>query len=422
MAPRRPETKKDKAKAKARQAALLARKAAGGSNSVDPKQLLAEATSKLESGDAPAAARLAKRAYEHVDELDGGRRAGAVLTLLGEIHVEMGEVDEARAYFLQAVQAAPDDGPEPLPDDVGGGAEKFLWLAQLSEEGGKDSVSWFERGAAVLRAQIGKLSEALESASSTILSSSSSSARTAANAALEEKKRKLAETLCAVAEVYMTDLSWEADAEQRCEALVTEAGLLAPDDAETWQTLANVRISQARPADARAALERSLSLWTQLPPEHPAVPAFPTRVGLARLLMEVEMEERALDVVERLVLEDDQSVEAWYLGGYALYTLGEKRKEKEKAGGEQQKKEQEEADSDVGDWRTNWKLARQWLTQCLTLFQVQEYEDVRLGEHTKELLEAIRAELGDAADEDDDGDWEDAEDDDDEQDGDEEMQ
>ncbi len=89
---------------------------------------------------------------------------------------------------------------------------------------------------------------------------------------ISEKKRRLADTLCAVAEVYMTDLSWEEDAEQRCEALVTEASLLAPDMAEAWQTLANVRISQARTEEARAALQRSLDLWKDLPPDDPAIP------------------------------------------------------------------------------------------------------------------------------------------------------
>jgi hypothetical protein len=30
--------------------------------------------------------------------------------------------------------------------------------------------------------------------------------------------------------------------------------------------------------------------------------------------MEVEMELQALQVLERLILEDDESIEAWYLG------------------------------------------------------------------------------------------------------------
>ena len=180
-----------------------------------------------------------------------------------------------------------------LDESVGGGPEKFLWLAQLSEDGGQDSVKWFERGAQSLRGQIQVLADM--------------PARTAEQeAALEERKRKLAGTLCGVAEVYMTDLSWEADAEQRCEALVTEATLVAPALAETWQTVANVRISQQRMDDAKAALSRSMEIWRDLPPQHPDVPDFPTRISLARLLLEAEMRPESMEVLERLVGDDDE--------------------------------------------------------------------------------------------------------------------
>ena len=170
-------------------------------------------------------------------------------------------------------------------------------------------------------------------------------------ASYEERQMKLGEVLCAVAEVYMTDLSWEEDAEQRCETLVTEAMLIAPSSPETWQTVANVRISQERVDEARAALKRSLELWQDLPPEHAAVPEFPVRIGLARLLLEVEMEEEASIVLERLVNEDDQSVEAWYLGGWCLYIVGEKVREAKA----------QDQNGEVDAWKSVWASARRWL-------------------------------------------------------------
>jgi tetratricopeptide (TPR) repeat protein len=361
MAPTRPQTKK---KSKSKQ---LSRKPISSSDPAAIRNLLTSATALLEQGDALTARKLARDALKAIEDASPSTSLplGAALTLLGAIAVETGDVDQARTYFLQAVETDP-EGLQ--PDNVGGGAEKFLWLAQLSEEGGKDSVGWFERGAGALRGGIARAEEAKQVDIA------------------EEKKRKLAETLCAVAEVYMTDLSWEEDAENRCETLVAEAGLVAPDHADTWQTVANVRISQERIEEARAALERSMDVWRDLAPEDMRVPAFPTRVGLARLLMEVEMEERAVEVVERLVVEDDDSVEVWYLGGYAHYTLGLKMKE-----GKEPKED---------EWRRTWRLARGWLAQCLLLFQQQEYEDERLGEHANELLEIIRKEIGDGEGED----------------------
>ena len=100
--------------------------------------------------------------------------------------------------------------------------------------------------------------------------------------------------------------------------------MVAPDSPEPLQTLASVRLSQEKLEDARAALTRSMEIWTDLPPEDPSVPDFPTQISLVRLLMEAEMEEQALDVLERLVEEDDHSVEAWYLGGWCLNLLAAK--------------------------------------------------------------------------------------------------
>ncbi|RYO95748.1 hypothetical protein DL764_007601 [Monosporascus ibericus] len=446
MAPRRPDKKsKKRGKEAISRAAAAAASGPSSSSSSDkpalsPLVLVRAAEHRLQEGDAPGAAALAGSALEqaqagdHDDKEDG---ALAALNLLGQVNLELGDLESARACFLRAVDADPDGARD---EAVGGGAEKFLCLAQLSEEGGRDSVRWFERGAAALRARIQVLEE--EEAGKGTSTTTHSRRETAAGGGkdndaeemvgqqqlseLQELKRKLAMTLCSVAEVYMTDLSWETDAEARCEVLVTEATLVAPDYAETWQTLADVRISQQRPDDARAALARSLDLWRGLPPEDPLVPAFPSRVGLARLLMEVGLERDAIEVLERLVAEDDLSVETWYLGGWGLFVLGEKQKEKEaegKNGGSKASAEagrrKEEGQGDEGeeeDWKTSWISSRVWLNQCLHLYKLQDYEDEPLGEHARELLAEIAKELGEAPigeDDDEDG-WEDAGDSDEE--------
>ncbi|EFQ28741.1 TPR domain-containing protein [Colletotrichum graminicola] len=352
----------------------------------NPALLLVEAATKLQEGDLENAVSAAKKALDGTGV--GGDYELAAVNLLGLIAIEMGEVDEARAYFLRAVEL---DIDGTLDERIGGGPEKFLWLAQLSEEGGQDSVNWFDKGAQSLRGQIQLLAD---------LPKRSAEQETQ----LEERKRKLGGALCAVAEVYMTDLSWEADAEQRCEALITEAGLVAPESAETWQTVANVRISQEKVEEARAALARSLELWVNLPPLDPNVPDFPTRISLVRLLLEVEMEKEAIEVLERLVGDDDQSVEAWYLGGWALFIIGEKVKGKSES----------QLDEDDEDWKSTWDTSRRWLMRCQKLYREQEYEDERLGEHAKELLASINKELGDPPAEDEDDGWEDAGSDEDE--------
>ncbi|KAF2657536.1 TPR domain-containing protein [Lophiostoma macrostomum CBS 122681] len=334
-----------------------------------PEALLVQAAALLQTSQPEEALVQAKRALGLLQPTSEPTTAALpALNLLGEINVELGDPEAAREVFYAA--AALD------PDGVFEGAEKFLWLAQLNEEGGSESVRWFEKGVEVLKREIGELEERMKKPEVAEM--------------LEEKKQKMANALCGIAEVYMTDLSWEEDAERRCEAAVTEALLVAPESPEPLQTLASIRISQTKIEDARTALGMSMELWKDLDPDDPQVPDFSTRISLSRLLMEAEMEDEAIEVLERLVGENDESVEAWYLGGWCLHLLAEKQK----AAGEQ-------------DTATTLQRAsRDWLENCLKLYTMLEYEDDRLKEHTDELLQGLNGTLGPATGEEDEQ-WED---------------
>ncbi|KAI9767267.1 MAG: hypothetical protein M1840_005867 [Geoglossum simile] len=341
--------------------------------SLSPENLLTEATALLHTGQATEALPLAQRALSLLNPPSLSTKAALpALNLLAEINIELGDIDAARSNLLEAVPLDPDGT---VPEYEGGGAEKFLWLAQLCEEGGEESVRWFERGVDVLQREIGSLKSSKEEAETL----------------LEEKRKKLASALCGIIEVYMTDLALDPTAESRCESLIASALLHAPHSPEPLQTLASIRISQLRHADARAALTRSLELWQHLPPDSAGVPDFPTRVSLARLLLETEMGDAAIEVLEGLVGEDDGSVEVWYLGGWGLYLMGEGKKKTglvervEEGGGE--------------DWRVLWIAAREWLQNSLKLYQLLEWEDERLRDHAQELVESLNAELGGADEE-----------------------
>ena len=347
--------------------------------------LLTLAREKLGQGDIEEADACAGKALRLLNTTP---EEGAAVMLAGQIKVELGDLVSARGFFLRAVDLDPDGA---APERVGGGAEKFLWLAQLSDEGGEESVVWFERGVEVLRAQLATLDPQEEEA--------------------KERRKKLAGALCGMVEIYMTDLSWSPDAEAKCESYIAEALLVAPSDPETLQTLANIRISQNRMPEAKRALLDSLALWQDLSPADPTIPAFPTRISLSRLLMEVSMEEQALGVLERLVGEDDQSVEAWYLGGWCLQLLSS---ESEGDGGGEKKK-------------AALVASREWLNQSLILYDSLEYEDERLREHAEELVRELDALLGpvdvdgDGGQEDEDGNEEGWESEDGDEDADEEM-
>lgn len=358
-----------------------------------PSSLLERATTLLQTSQPDEALEVALRALALVQQPQSPPEAAlAALNTIAEIHVELGDIVTAREYFSRAVDIDPDGL---VPEDAGGGAEKFLWLAQLCEDGGMTSVEWFEKGVTVLRKQLGEL-ENIGSNDNAMLR--------------EEKRTKLANALCGAAEVFMTDLSWEEDAESRCESLVTEALLVSPNSPEPLQTLASIRISQLRLEDAKVALTRSMELWKDLPPEDARIPAYPTRISLVRLLLESEMEDEALEVVERLVSEDDQSVEGWYLGGWTLYLMGDKRRRNAAASSKAE---------EPAEWTTLWKSSKDWLENALKLYRALDYEDDKLRDHATELVDTLGREVGNMegadsdADDAEDSNWEDASDDDD---------
>src|SRR4051812_41164152 len=95
MAPTKPKLRKQKANARDR---ARAKKPVA-----NPRELLANATALLEVGDAEGAARAARAAYDHMGDI--GQHAGAVLSLLGQIYIELGKTARPRESLTAAVRA-----------------------------------------------------------------------------------------------------------------------------------------------------------------------------------------------------------------------------------------------------------------------------------------------------------------------------
>ncbi len=154
--------------------------------------LLTQAEQCLREGRPDDALPIAKRALACLQP--AGRELATtslpVLNLLAEINLELGDGEAARDIFLQAVDLDPEGS---IPERQGGGAEKFLWLAQLSQDGGHDSVEWFEKGAEVLKREITAQMKGGDGEP---------------DDAVKATMKKLASALCGIVEIYMTDLSY----------------------------------------------------------------------------------------------------------------------------------------------------------------------------------------------------------------------
>ncbi len=153
-----------------------------------PEQVCSKASNLLLQLQVGRALPIAQKALDKFLEVypDNSRASYPALLLLGEIYLALGDVDLSREHYLKAIEVDP-DGTEI-------GAAPFLWSAQLSEVGGDESIRWFEKACTILRRALKELEEqhGIEEAEGTIV----------------ETRRQLADTLCSMTEVYMTDLSY----------------------------------------------------------------------------------------------------------------------------------------------------------------------------------------------------------------------
>uniref|UniRef100_A0A060SX88 ARAD1A07414p n=1 Tax=Blastobotrys adeninivorans TaxID=409370 RepID=A0A060SX88_BLAAD len=218
-----------------------------------------------------------------------------LLQLLGEAYLEVGNPQNAYALFDKSAQLD--------PEGKVGGVEKFLWLGQLA--GDRPGISWFEKGVQGLRAKLSSGGEAQEEAS--------------------WLRKKLAEALCGMIEIWMTDLCMEPEAEEMCDKLITEAIMVDDSIAESYSVLGSIRISQQRNEDALKALQKSWELYeSQLAVGGAAADDIPALVRLAQSLIEVGGHELVLDITTTVNSADDAVAEAYYLNALAHQELRSK--------------------------------------------------------------------------------------------------
>ena len=268
--------------------------------------LLAQAQASLDALEVEAALEMCTRACS-LEPTNA-----VALAMLGEVNLQAGFTERAHAALQRSVELEPE-----------GGGSRFMSLGQLSE--GAAALKWFERGLTALRAERAE-----------------AEGRSGERSELQRQwlaaTHALASGLCAAAEVYLTDACDEDGAEERCEALATEAvGLVSSLEeqaglAEPYVTLASVRLSQQRPADAEPLLLSALEIFAR--PDEAAAGSqsgsgagpnagVDLRASVAKMLMEVGRAPEAHELMLALRLEDDESLELAYLCGCAAVQTGE---------------------------------------------------------------------------------------------------
>ncbi|KAF8917454.1 hypothetical protein CPB85DRAFT_1285976 [Mucidula mucida] len=291
--------------------------------------------------------------------------------MLGVALLEMGELDTAKQAFLSLVAQ-----PSPPPS-------AHLYLAQLCDEDPKLGLQHYQAAIDILTGQLKGKDRAKDDADDEM-----------------EIKANIVRALVGQVEIWMDpsyDLCYEPDADKNCERLLDLALQTDPGNTEALQSLANVRMSQQRPDDAKECLEKAWTVWKDFDLDDPRVPPIETRLSMVKLFLELELYAPALLVLHGVMSSDDEQVEAWYLEGWCHFLMAEKAKE---SGGRLDDMSWEELATD----------SRARLEKCQMLHLRDGHPDTPLLEHVMELikqLEGLGIHTVEEADEDDEGEWED---------------
>jgi tetratricopeptide (TPR) repeat protein len=249
------------------------RKEAPSSSGMDTSTLLALAQSAVDVGNVKAACEFYDVALAQSPNND------EVLEAYAEIMIHYAQ-DPARAQQMlrHAIEVNPDQG-----------YVKYLNLAQLCEAG--EALKCYEKAYQIASLMLHGCRK-------------------------KKMKKTLQETMatmcCAVAELYLTDLCFNEDAEQQCEQAVNRALQLNSESVEPHQLQASLRLSQCRPEEALTALRTAVDLTHRLGEEHQ--PTYESKIELGRLLMQVDPAEAFQFLLEVLQYGDNNPY-VWFLLG-----------------------------------------------------------------------------------------------------------
>ncbi|KAF9514937.1 hypothetical protein BS47DRAFT_1376401 [Hydnum rufescens UP504] len=268
--------------------------------------------------------------------------------MLGIIEIEEGNVDDARTLFTSLV---PPSQTAPSPPSY----SAYLYLAQLTDSDPRHALSQYQAAVDLLLLLI-KGKERIEP-------SELDDADRNSDAAL---RRTVISALVAMVEIWMSsDLCYEPDAEQTCDALVTLAINSDPGNVEALECLGSVRMSQSRPDEARQALEKAWKVLKELEPDDPRIPPLPTRLSLTRRFLELSLFSQALSLIQSILASDDEEIDAWYLQGWCFFLMGEQVKE------------------------TGENIARDCLEACRTFYRQGGHDDQELIDHVEVLIKSL---------------------------------
>ncbi|XP_040901326.1 probable assembly chaperone of rpl4 isoform X2 [Toxotes jaculatrix] len=298
------------------------------------------------------------------------------LDMLGHIYSELGDAQKAKGVLLHAVELSPDVGHS-----------KYMYLGQIHT--GQEAVDYYTRGIQILLSALDKQAQTTAQAGAAAHPDEDPELPTAKDVSV---------AYCSIAEIYLTDLCMEEGASDKCKEFIERALQYHHDNPEALQLMASYLFSTQRNQEGREYLLKSVALWLPAQKQSAAsssteegtqseIPPYESRITTAKLLIESEEYEMAVDVLEGLLEEDDEVVQVWYLSGWVCYLQFEKAKE------QQEREGREVTEEETEERMALTEAARSYLTNAKKLYNKLRCDDQPMLEHVEQLLSDLGGEM-----------------------------
>lgn len=219
-----------------------------------------------------------------------------VLETFGNLHAEIGDIENARYYYERAVKLEPN-----------GRHVKYLCLAQLSD--GLTALEFYEKSIDLIKNNI-------NDDSSQMVDDKDADGHPTQGAVTI---RDLSTVYCSMAEIFMTDLCMEENAEIECKKCCQLAIDTDKDNMDGYLTMSNCLLSTGDVETATANCKRAFEVWQRISEItqdsiRDVIP-YPSRLSLVKLLIEVEEYPSVSPIIEQLIEENEDDVLIWYYIG-----------------------------------------------------------------------------------------------------------
>lgn len=333
------------------------------------QQLLEKTQEYMDSFDFDMAGLFCQRA------LDVDSNNLQALDMLGHICSELGDMQKAKSVFLRAIELSPDVGHS-----------KYMYMGQIHS--GQEAVDYYTRGIQVLLSALEKQETVAQAGAAGTTDEDDEVPST----------KDVSVAYCSLAEIYLTDLCMEEGAADKCREFIEKALQYHHDNPEALQLMSSYLFSTERNQEGKEYLLKSVGMWLPAQKQSAAsssadeemqneIPPYESRITTAKLLIESEEYEMAVDVLEGLLEEDDEVVQVWYLSGWVCYLQWEKaKKQLEREGSEASEEIKEE-------WTALQDAARSYLTKAKKLHSKLRCDDRPMLEHAEQLLGELGGEM-----------------------------